>query len=551
MTSFVDPAFLLEEGPRGFTRQLERLLALWDFTDVANVDGPGDHGADLLARRGGRDWVFQAKWKKSTTVGEEAVDEVQNAMRYHGVHRGVVVTNRSFSQKARSRAETLRNFGLEVTLWEGNDLVKMFGRGPQRRPGFTLHDYQERAVDAAWEGLEGPDRRALVFLATGLGKTVVAGRVLARFLKANPKARVLVTAHMIDLVDQLERAMWRDIPKDVPTRIVHGSAKPDDLPGVTFGVAPTAASYIRWGYRPDLVIVDEAHHVGETGTYASLLNQIPEARRLGVTATPWRGDRFDIVQTFGDPVIRVSISDGMRKGYLSKVRYKIYTDNIDWDFVQASSERGYSMKDLNKRLFIPERDEAVRDHLNDVWQRTVRPRAIIFCQTIEHSERMAELLRTMPLWRNTATLHAALGTKERRERLLRFRSGDIPIITSVDILNEGVDVPDVNILCFARVTHSRRIFIQQLGRGLRLRAGKDFVEVLDFVSDIRRAAEIYGLAEQVSESDIEQISVDRNQFEFTDARVTSLLDKWIEDVGDLADASDATRLDFPPIEGTS
>jgi superfamily II DNA or RNA helicase len=72
--------------------------------------------------------------------------------------------------------------------------------------------------------------------------------------------------------------------------------------------------------------------------------------------------------------------------------------------------------------------------------------------------------------------------------MAQFRIGRVPMVTVVDIFNEGVDVPDVNIICFARVTHSRRIFVQQLGRGLRLREGKDRVVVLDFVTDIRRIA---------------------------------------------------------------
>ena len=549
MTSFVSPDLLLEGQPQGLVRQIERLLMLCGFTDIANIDGAGDHGGDLLARRDGTDWAFQAKWKKTATVDEDAVDEVHNAMRHYGIHRGVVVTNRTFSRKAEARAQALRRFGVNITLWDGAALARLYERAPIWGSTFDLHGYQQRAVQAAWDALEGPSERALVYLATGLGKTVVAGRVLARHLAANPGTQVLVTAHMTDLVEQLERAMWRDIPKDVPTRIISGASKPDLLPGVAFGVAPTARAYVEAGYSPSLVIVDEAHHVGETGTYATLLDLLPHAKRIGVTATPWRGDKYDIEQTFGEPVVRVSISDGMRLGYLSKVKYRVFTDNIDWDFVHGASTKGYSIKDLNKRLFIPERDESVRDYLIQVWGRTVRPRAIVFCQTIQHAERMASLLRDVPGWGSTTTLHADLGAQERRERLLRFRSGDVPILTSVDILNEGVDVPDVNILCFARVTHSRRIFVQQLGRGLRLREGKDGVDVLDFVSDVRRAAEIYGLSEQVSESDIEQVSVDRNQFEFSDERVTGLLEKWLHDVGDLADAADSVRLEFPPTEG--
>lgn len=549
MTSFVDAEFLLEEKPKGFVRQLERLLLLCGFRDVANIDGPGDHGADLLANRNDEDWVFQAKWKKSSSVDEEAVDEVHNAMRHFGIYRGVVVTNRTFSRKAVVRAKALREFGVNITLWDGSALTRLFESAPAKATTFELHGYQQRAVQSAWEALSSDDGRALVYLATGLGKTVVAGRLLSRLLAAKPNAQVLVVAHMVDLVEQLERAMWRDIPKDVPTRLLNGTSKPNELPGVTFGVVPTAHDYVRNGYSPSMAIVDEAHHVGEAGSYAAMLELLPKALRLGVTATPWRGDKYDIEQTFGPPVVRVSISEGMRLGYLARVKYRLFTDNIDWDFVEEASQRGYSMKDLNKRLFIPERDEAVRDHLIEVWGRTPSPRAIVFCQTIPHAERMAQLLARVPGWSNTSTLHAELGPRERRERLLKFRTGEVPILTSVDILNEGVDVPDVNILCFARVTHSRRIFVQQLGRGLRLREGKDFVEVLDFVSDIRRMAEVYGLSEQVSGSDIEQVSVDRNQFMFSDNRVTSLLDKWLQDVGDLADASDSVRLEFPPTEG--
>ncbi|MGW5193510.1 helicase-related protein [Kribbella sp. NPDC004138] len=546
--SFVDPAFLVEEGPKGFTRQFERLLSLIAFTDVLNIDGPGDKGADVIGRLKGEDWVFQTKWKKSGSVDYDAVDEAHTAMRHYGIHRGVVVTNRQFTKKARERIQALRDVGINITLWDGSRLSMIYERAPQRVKPFDLYAYQDRAVEAAWEGLT-ESGEALVYLATGLGKTVVAGQVLRRFLLANPGMQVLVTAHMIDLVEQLERAMWRDIPKDVPTRLLHGSSKPNALPGVTFGVAPTARDYIESGYSPGLVIVDEAHHVGETGNYATMLDLLPSAKRLGVTATPWRGDRYDIEQTFGVPVVRVSISEGMKLGYLADVQYRLFAGDIDWDFVHEASEHGYSIKDLNKRLFIPERDEGVRRHLEEVWDQTTNPRGIIFCQTIEHAERMRDLLALRPGWDRTETLHANLKGRQRRDRLLKFRSGEVPILVAVDILNEGVDVPDVNILCFARVTHSRRIFIQQLGRGLRLRKGKTHVEVLDFVSDIRRLAEVYDMREQVSEDEIEQVSVGRNQFVFEDLHVRGLLEQWMADIGDLGGADDNVRLEFPPIEG--
>lgn len=544
----MDPAFLREGTPLGFGRQVERLLPLLGFDDVVNIDASGDGGGDLIARRNGRDWVFQCKWKLNRAVEHPAVDECFNAMQVYGIDRGVVVTNSTFTQAARDRVDVLKKVSVDISGWSQVELGRLFQRASDLPPQFTLHTYQERAVDNAWQALI-EDNRALVFLATGLGKTVVAGRLVTRFLDMKPDAKILVTAHSTPLVEQLERSMWRDIPKSITTRFIGSGSTPDRIPGVVFGVLPTAASYVSGGYIPDLVIVDEAHHVGETGYYTTLLDAAEGARRLGVTATPWRGDGFDIRQVFGEPVVEVSISQGMKRGYLANVNYRLFNDNVDWGFVKAHSENGYSIKDLNKRLFIPQRDEAIRDHVQEVWDRTPSPRAIVFCQTIEHAERMAELLSRVPGWERTIELHGNLTKREQRARLLGFRNGTIPILTCVDVLNEGVDVPDVNILCFARVTHSRRIFVQQLGRGLRIRPGKIQVEVLDFVSDLRRLAEVMELREQVSESEIEAVDVPRNQFLFADSEIGTLLEHWIADVGDLASADETVRLEFPPMGG--
>lgn len=154
----------------------------------------------------------------------------------------------------------------------------------------------------------------------------------------------------------------------------------------------------------------------------------------------------------------------MKRGYLTSVDYRLFVDNIDWDTVRNASEHAYSIKDLNSRLFLPQQDGAILDALKEAWRTTITPRGIVFCQTIEHCERMQAQLRAVPGWENSAALHNDMPKREQQQRLLDFRAGRIPILVAVDILNEGVDVPDVNVLVFARVTHSRRIFVQQLGR---------------------------------------------------------------------------------------
>jgi restriction endonuclease len=110
-------------------------------------------------------------------------------------------------------------------------------------------------------------------------------------------------------------------------------------------------------------------------------------------------------------------------------------------------------------------------------------------------------------------------------------------------------VPDVNIICFLRVTHSRRIFVQQLGRGLRLARNKERVIVLDFITDIRRAAAALSIRREMDRIETETVLVGQPaEIEFSDARVGSLLDAWIEDAADLETSSDEVRLQFPEVE---
>ncbi|MFE9555434.1 DEAD/DEAH box helicase [Streptomyces sp. NPDC006703] len=551
MPGFLAPASLLDAGPLQFPRQIERLLWHLGFTAVVNIDGPGDEGGDILARFRGEDWVIQCKWKRRGAVGAEAVDEVARARDSYRVHHAVVVTNTRFGPEARQRAANLTRVGPRILLWGGGDLTASFDRVPDRFGQVTPRPYQAEALRALNSDLEATGR-ALLVLATGLGKTVVGGEVIAEHLRQNPSDQILVVAHAKDLVAQLERALWRHLPKEVPTRLLTGDTRPDDLSGLTCATVASALAAARFGYRPGLVMIDEAHHLGAEGQYDELLDILAQARQLGVTATPWRGDAHDITQQLGPPSFTLGIEEGMRRGYLAQVDYRLFVDDIDWDTVREVSDHSYGLAELNARLFLPQRDEAIRDELAAVWASTAKPRAIVFCRTIEHAERLADLLRRTPLWSGALAMHAGLTKKERRNRLLAFRSGGVPILTAVDILNEGVDVPDVNILCFARVTHSRRIFVQQLGRGLRLREGKDRVTVLDFVSDLRRIAAALNLKRSLeSDGEIETIAqVSRSRIDFSDQRVANLMDEWIKDAASLETAYDEYRLQFPVAPAT-
>jgi superfamily II DNA or RNA helicase len=549
--TFLDAGRLGLGGPLAFARAGERLLLHLDFGDIRNIDGAGDEGGDILAARFGVRWVFQSKWTSGPTIDRKAVEQADAAKSFYRADRAAFFTNARESPSAKVRREELAVVGSRIDAWQDKDLaafaIKIPDYPASRIHGNRLRSYQVAAISKACVALER-DCRAFVILATGLGKTVIAGEVIHAHLENTPEADVLVVAHTKELIAQLERALWRHLPKQIPTQVLNGDKRPPSLRGVTCATVASAVKAVEHGHRPSLVVVDEAHHVGETGYFQQLLDLLPDAAQLGVTATPWRGDGYDVSRRFGDPIFRMGIADGMAAGFLAQVDYRLLIDeNVDWDEIARASQHGLTIKDLNHRLFLPQRDESIVDSLRQVWDRTSEPRAIVFSRTINHAEEFAQLLRERG-WARAETLSNKQSKRERNVLMSEFADGRVPIITAVDVLNEGVDVPDVNILCFLRVTHSRRIFVQQLGRGLRLRPGKEYVTVLDFVSDIRRVAATQNLRrelERLREEDIERLRLPGSTFSFNRPEVATLLEEWIRDAASLEDADEEVRLQFP------
>lgn len=545
---FLSASSLAAQGPFGFPLSIERALWHLGFVDVRVIDGSGDKGGDILAVRGREQWVFQCKWKKSGAVDRSAIDEVDLARAQYAADMAVVVTNTRLTPSAKERIRELERVGIRTYVWDAIVLTTLWERMPRAVPNSpTLRDYQTDAVDALTQGLLIKNR-ALLVLATGLGKTVVGGEVIARTLRENPSARILVVAHMKELVNQLERAFWRQLDKHTATRALHSDkAFPDSFDGLTVATVDAALRLVEVSGVPDLIMMDEAHHLGESGKFSELLDITAEAPQFGVTATPWRGDKFDITERYGAPSFSMGIEEGMSRGYLSQVDYRILVDNVNWDFVRAMSENDYSIKELNRKLFLPQRDQQIIDQLREAWSQISNPRAILFCQTIEHAERIAAALRKAdPAWANAVYLHSGLSRQKRQILLNAFRLGRSPIITCVDVFNEGVDVPDVNLIGFLRVTHSRRIFVQQLGRGLRLSAGKTQLRVLDFVTDIRRVAAALEMKRAMDAIEVEEVSVlDKSMIEFSDQTAGKFLDYWIADAASLETAADEVRLNFP------
>jgi superfamily II DNA or RNA helicase len=159
---------------------------------------------------------------------------------------------------------------------------------------------------------------------------------------------------------------------------------------------------------------------------------------------------------------------------------------------------------------------------------------------------MAAMLRRYGL--QVEAVSAELPPREQDALMSRFRAGKLDLLTTVDLFNEGVDVPDVDLIVFMRATHSRRIFVQQLGRGLRLSPTKDKVVVLDFVTDLRRVAEVVELDRVTRSGPLERLGLGTKVVQFRDESAGSFLHEWMLDQASLVLREDDPTLELPDIE---
>ncbi|SDJ58797.1 DEAD/DEAH box helicase family protein [Aliiruegeria lutimaris] len=541
----------LAYGPwQAFERMIARLAKHAGFEDVALVGGSGDHGADVVGVMEGQRWVFQAKYRTHGSVDEAGAREAAWALGKYDAVTAVAATNQEFYPGAYDFIKAQENAGIDLRAWNGNHLLQFYDQLPsvsmeRREP----RDYQHEAINTVEAKRGRGDSRALVLMATGLGKSMVANQLVAQEFARNPRQEVLVMAHMSDLVKQLEVSSWAQLPKDCSTHVWTDGERPAYPGGVVFATWQSVSSAIARGDdlagRFGLVIVDEAHHA-PSESFSSLIARLEPNFLVGLTATPWRGDNRDITELFGDPAFSMDIVDGMQRGFLAEVDYRMLTDGIDWEEVSRASRQGFTIKDLNQKLLVPERDLAMVKTICEKMAEMPDPRALAFCRSIEHAERLRPLFSAQGI--RAALMHSRLPREQRFKNLSAFRMGEIDLLISIEMLNEGIDVPDVNLVAFMRVTHSRRIFLQQLGRGLRVNDKKDRVLVLDFVADIRRLAAGLSMNRDAEEkgSGIEIVRYrDGEIVKFDNDEPAEFFNKYLADVADVEDAEDGARLRFP------
>ena len=341
--------------------------------------------------------------------------------------------------------------------------------------------YQKACLDALKNARASGKTRALIVMASGLGKTLTGIFDIQEYLANVPNGRILVLCHSAAILTQTRDAFKEIFGDEYSYGMYNGFEKAPHRTDFLFANLQSVNRH-RKDFAPDefcYVIVDEAHH-SPAETYCKAIQHFAPQFLLGMTATPERMDDADISTIFGDTVFEYRLESAIKDGWLSDVEYHVKTDEIQNLEAYLDSEEKISLAQLNREVFVPKRDEEIIRIIREEVSKKDDPTTVIFCQSIAHAEKFAELMG------DAAVIHSELEDSIIAERLEKFRSGDIKTVCAVDMLNEGIDVPRTDAIVFLRVTQSKIVFTQQLGRGLRRTDKKDKVLVLDFVSTADR-----------------------------------------------------------------
>lgn len=411
-------------------------------------------------------------------------------------------------------------------LWAGvfadhNDWRERFGAVEFETDGgkWELRYYQHKAITAALEAIAKGDRRILLTLATGTGKTSIAFQIAWKLFQAKwnltgepvQRPRILFLADRNILADQAYNS-FSAFPNDAVTRIDpdtirrNGGKVPKNASlfftifqtfmvdgGMTGEGEPVYRQYPANFF--DFIIIDECHRGGanDESEWRALLEYFEPAAQLGLTATPKRKHNADTYAYFGEPVYTYALRDGIEDGFLTPFKVRQMASTIDEYVYDGSDEvvagaiepgQGFSEPDFNTRIVIPERElSRVREFMGQMDQ---RHKTLVFCATQDHAALVRNLINQVKSSTNPHYCHrvtaddGAVGEQHLRD----FQDNDktIPtVLTTSQKLSTGVDARNVRNIVLMRPIRSMIEFKQIIGRGTRTYEGKDFFTIWDFV----------------------------------------------------------------------
>ena len=316
--------------------------------------------------------------------------------------------------------------------------------------------------------------KGLIVLATGLGKTFLSAMDAKQF-NAN---KVLFVAHREEILKQSMNS-YKLIMPNKSCGIYQGSNKDTQSDFIFASIQTLGRAENLQRFDPehfDYIVVDEFHHVGAK-SYKNLVSYFKPKFFLGLTATPNRSDNVDILQYCGNnEIYRKDLIDGIDLDLLCNFEYYgIHDKYVDYTRITWRNKK-FDIEELDKEFNSDNRTS----YIYEKWINLRQSRTLAFCSSIKHCEYMRAYFDAKG--HKSLALHSK-SSVSRENAIKQLKSGEVEILFTVDLFNEGVDIPEIDTLLMARPTESKIIFIQQLGRGLRLYLNKSIVKVIDFIGN--------------------------------------------------------------------
>ena len=355
----------------------------------------------------------------------------------------------------------------------GDDISKFFDLSP--------FPFQQQILDQLVQCRERGEMKNLVAAATGTGKTVISAFDFKRFLKSHPRANFLFVTHREEILRQAWYTFRQVLKNNDFGQLWFSGETPSSYNQLFVSIQTLNNRMISLSLSPDFfdyIVIDEVHH-SAASSYQKLLSYFTPRILLGLTATPERHDGEDITKYFGNTLsAEIRLPDALNQKLLCPFQYFGISDETDISRVSWRKGR-YEINGLEK-IYSEDLRRVIdiirscKKYLTDYQSVT----ALGFCVSKKHSEFMSRQFNEKGL--KACYLHSDNG-HQRKDIIHQFRKKEINYLFVVDIFNEGIDIPEIDTLLFLRPTESLTIFLQQLGRGLRLHEDKTCLTVLDFV----------------------------------------------------------------------
>ena len=386
------------------------------------------------------------------------------------------------TQKERLRKALVRDDDRDVQITD----ISLFDVNPFPFQQGILNDLRaERNIHKS--------NRNLVVAATGTGKTVVSAFDYRNFITENPdKRKFLYIVHREEILRK-SLTTYRVVLKDKNFGdLATGNHEPDSYERVFMTIQTLESKRLYDLVEPDYydyIVVDEVHH-GAAASYQKLLTYFNPKIMLGLTATPERSDGLDILKYFNDRIAsEIRLHEAIDRELLVPFQYFAVTDEADLSNIKFT--RGQFNESELEELYLRDdnRVKTIYDSLMKYFPNINKLCGLGFCVSMKHAEYMAHEFNELGIESDFLTSKSDYNKRKTvPEKLSRH---EIKMIFTVDLYNEGVDIPEVNLELMLRPTESLTVFIQQLGRGLRISKGKDVLTVLDFVGQFEAKYNMY------------------------------------------------------------